>query len=342
MSHHTDGEDITRASGNAALGSATRGLTEGQLLSQRYRVGPLLASGGMGLVYAGTHVLLGMPIVIKVLRPELGESAELRARFEAESRATASLRSDHVVRILDAGRLETGLPFAILERLVGTDLRAVSRQCGPLASAVAADYALQACAGLAEAHAIGLVHRDIKPANLFLAAGGSGACRVKVLDFGISKWLRRDAPDAPPASLECAGSPAYQSPEQLTDACSVDERTDIWSLGVVLFEMLTGLSPFARASFAETCARVLFAAVPSARSVHRDLAPGLCDIVARCLQRRRSARFSSILELQTALEPFSSSRAEPSPSASALGWSDGAAYGPWTRQHGPRLLAAAS
>jgi serine/threonine protein kinase len=168
------------------------------VVSNRYRVGHLIGAGGMSLVYEAEHLLLGTRVALKVLRPELIDEREHVELFMSESRYLAVLAGEHVVRVLDAGRLETGLPFIILERLEGLDLQAMMQRCPTLPAEVAVHYARQACAGLASAHAQGIVHGDIKPANLFLASDSTGSSRIKVIDFGIARstsnppgWGRR-------------------------------------------------------------------------------------------------------------------------------------------------------
>jgi eukaryotic-like serine/threonine-protein kinase len=308
MAHIQHSEDPTLASGGPPGDAPGRGLFEGRIISLRYRVGRLIGMGGMGLVYEGTHLLLGTRVAIKILRPEWGESSEMCARFEREARVVASLRGDHVVRLFDAGRLDTGLPFLIMERLEGADLRAVAKLSGPLAPRVVADYATQVCRGLAEAHALGLVHRDIKPANLFLAAQGGCPSRIKILDFGIATLDGHGAAAEARSTAEVLGSPAYLSPEQLGNGKPVDGRADLWSLGVVMFELLTGICPFREANAAATCSRVLFDSIPSIREILPELDPRLERVIQRCLRRNPAERFASSLELEDALRSFASRR----------------------------------
>jgi serine/threonine protein kinase len=298
-------------------------LLENSIVSGQYRAGILLAAGGMGLVYAGTHLASGSPVAIKVLRPELAGDPGYLARFEHEARVTASLRGDHVVQALGAGRLEAGLPYFVMERLEGTDLSVVMQHCGPFAAHVATRYAMQAASGLEEAHEIGLVHCDVKPSNLFVAAQRTGASRLRIVDFGVSRWLELCNEPRPGGMLEL-GSPGYLAPERLLGSVGVDARTDLWSLGVVLFEMLTGRRLFASPTVAETCERVLSARIPSVLDFRPTLQVGLASIVEQCLARNPANRISSAEELRLALLPFAARALPTSESAVALG-----AYPTW-------------
>ena len=265
----------------------------------------------MGLVYEAKHLVLGTTVAIKVLRPELLEQNGRAALFLEEARCLAALSSDHVVRIHDAGRLETGLPYLVMERLSGMNLAELIQACGQLSAPVAVDYALQICAGLSEAHGIGLVHLDIKPTNLFLASRGGGPACLKILDFGIARWLDRPVTNDP---LSIAGSPLgsplYSSPEQLESRGDLDVRSDIWSLGVVLFEMLSGDCPFDQTSSGADRAEPVVP-IPSVRQLRPGLDAGLARVVETCLERDRSRRYSTITELTTALLPFASGARSP-------------------------------
>lgn len=282
---------------------------EADLQADPYRCGRRLGSGGMSLVYEVEHRELGLTVALKLLRPELCEREALVTRFLNEAMCLRALSSEHVVRLLDAGYLDTGVPFLALERLTGRDLAQVIKACRRLAAPIAVDYALDACIGLAEAHARGLIHCDIKPANLFLAVPSRGRTRIKVLDFGIAEWVLRSGQPCTDAGGpgHLMGSPSYCSPEQFAQCQSLDARTDIWSLGLVLFEMLSGVSPFAETTMAGIRAR-LQQPVPSLQDICPDIEPGLAAVVERCLQKDRTRRFASIRELSAALRPFSSER----------------------------------
>ena len=275
-------------------------------MADKYVVQRCLAYGGMGIVFEVLHRELGGRFVLKLVRPELANDEHVIERFANEARVAASLKSEHVARVVDFGVLPRGMPYLVMEHLEGEDLFAELRRSGPLELERAVDLMLEACEGLAEAHAIGLVHRDVKPENLFVARRPDGGTTLKLLDFGITK--RADADDErtltwPGANL---GSPNYMAPEQMRDSKSVDARADIWSLGVVLYELFTGEPPFRGESMTEVCAKVLTAPAPFPSERRPDLAPALEAIVLRCLEKRPEDRFADVAELASALEPFAS------------------------------------
>src|SRR5438552_2214501 len=206
---------------------------EGTVLQGKYQVGRLLGRGGMGVVVAARHLLLDTDVALKFL---LTTEPGVVERFSREARAAARLQSEHVGRVLDVGALPDGSPFMVMEYLAGEDLSQVLAR-GPLSVTDAVDYLLQACEAIAEAHALGIVHRDLKPANLFLAQRAHGRSMVKVLDFGISRG-GATASRLTLTGTGVLGSPQYMSPEQWTEARAVDARSDVWSLGVVLYEMI--------------------------------------------------------------------------------------------------------
>jgi len=279
-------------------------IAPGQVIASRYRVGPVLGEGGMGVVCAGTHVLLGTAVAIKLIHSELKHDHEAVQRFVNEARAAAALKGEHIARVFDVGVLPSGEPYLVMERLEGVSLDEHLHGRGPLAPSEAVGIALQVCEGLAEAHAAGIVHRDIKPGNLFLTWRPDGRASVKILDFGIAKQrLRSDSPALtnPGRSL---GSPYYMSPEQMLTPASVDERADVWSTGVLLFELLTKQTPFDGESVPQVCANVLAASPRRPRELRPDLPAGLEAIVLRCLQKEPARRFSSVGELAKALLPF--------------------------------------
>jgi serine/threonine-protein kinase len=259
----------------------------------------------MGVVWAGTHVLLGTPVAIKVIHSELKGDSEVVQRFINEARAAAALKGEHIARVFDVGMLESGEPYLVMEQLEGMSLDLYLAGRGPLTLTEAADIVLQVCEGLAEAHAAGLVHRDIKPANLFLARRPDEQLSVKILDFGIAKRLDATSPALtdPGKGL---GSPWYMSPEQMLTPARVDARADVWSLGVLLFELVTARLPFEGDSVPNVCAHVL-AASPLRPSDHRgDIGLELDAIVLRCLEKEPAQRFDSVSELGRALLPLSS------------------------------------
>jgi serine/threonine protein kinase len=220
----------------------TRTPEPGELLAGKYEVVRGLAEGGMGVVLEARHVRLGHRVAVKVLRPEVRSLPQVAARFEREARAAAKIRGPHSVRIMDVDVLPDGSPFMVMEMLDGHDLGRELDERGPLPIEEAVGHLLEACAGMTEAHGLGIVHRDLKPSNLFLAREGE-ALRIKVLDFGISK-VESEGDVKMTVTSSVLGTPLYMSPEQIRSAKNVDERTDIWSLGVILYELLSGRPPF--------------------------------------------------------------------------------------------------
>ncbi len=279
---------------------------EGELLGGRYLVERIFAEGGMGIVCLGRHTQLEQPVAIKFLRHALAGKPSVVERFLNEGRALAALRSEHVVRVMDVGQLESGRPYLVMEHLEGIDLGALVDREGPLSADMAVRYALQVCEPLAEAHALGIVHRDIKPENLFLWSGGPGKDIVKVLDFGLAKQFGGQRKLGMTGPQDSIGSPCYMSPEQITTPQSIDSRTDIWSLGVVLHHFLTDALPFEGSSIIEVISHVLSAAPKSLHEARSqlDFEPELEAIVARCLEKKPEARYQTMAELAEALSAY--------------------------------------
>ncbi len=287
----------------------------GEVIDGKYQIEAELGEGGMGRVLAASHLALGNAVAIKVLKSEALRLPDVPRRFMREARAAGRLRNEHVVRVTDVGVLPTGEPYMVMEMLHGIDLATMLEQ-GPLPPQAAAEYLVQACEGLAEAHAMGMVHRDIKPANLFVTRRSNGSALVKLLDFGIATAAIGDIDHKLTTTAAVIGSPSYMSPEQLRAARDVDARSDIWSLGVTLYELLSGEQPF----LAPTITALTLKIVAEPHVPLRNVPPALAAIVDRCLAKQREERFASVAELATALAPlFPNGHAHAEIVASVLG-----------------------
>jgi serine/threonine-protein kinase len=270
----------------------------------------------MGVVVAAHHLELDERVAIKFLLPEVLDHGEAVARFAREARAAVKIKSEHVAKVTDVGKLENGAPYMVMEYLDGHDLSAWLAQRGALPVEQAVEFVLQACEAIAEAHALGIVHRDLKPANLFVTRRPDGALSVKVLDFGISKMTGLSGPGSAPAMTRTSalmGSPLYMSPEQMQSSRDVDARGDIWALGVILYELISGAPPFVAETMTELVLRVVQGAAPRPLGERRpDAPPGIEQVIFRCLERDRARRYESIAELATALFPYAPPRARTS------------------------------
>src|SRR5580693_5088524 len=270
-------------------------LEPGALVAGKLRIERILGQGGMGTVAAATHVGLDQRVAIKVLKPELANQPDVVARFVREARAAAKLRSEHVCRVTDVGETEDGETYIEMELLEGQDLASLIG-IRPLAVEVAADYIVQACVAIAEAHHLGIIHRDLKPANLFVTHRLDGSALIKVLDFGIAT-----APSAEDFKITktttVMGSPGYMSPEHLRSARDVDVRSDIWALGVILYEAVSGKLPFSATSITELAVKV----VMDEPEHLADVDPRYAAIVARCLKKPPDERYQNVGDLAAEL-----------------------------------------
>jgi serine/threonine protein kinase len=297
------------ASGDGAASDATASLPRpGEVIGGKFVVERVLGVGGMGVVVAAHHSHLQQTVAIKFLRRDTARDEAAVHRFLREARAVAALQGDHVVRIMDAGRLEDGLPYLVMEYLNGTDLDQVLAQKGRLSLEECLDYLLQAMEAVAEAHAAGIVHRDLKPSNLFVSMKPDGSRFVKVLDFGISKALDltgRNEVNLTATSITL-GSPLYMSPEQVRSSKSVDARTDIWALGIIAYELLAGVQPFEAETVTGLCAKIVADEPAALRSIRPDLPATFEAVVMRCLEKNVAARYQTVRDLAAALRPFAS------------------------------------
>jgi serine/threonine-protein kinase len=273
----------------------------GDVIAGKYALGNVIGEGGMGVVYEATHTRLHQRLAIKVLRPDVPDFKLVLERFEREARATAQLRTIHAARVIDVDTMPDGLPYLVMEFLEGADLDAELRKTGPMAVEEAVDIVLQVAEAMAEAHALGIVHRDLKPSNMFVCRIG-GRRIVKVLDFGISK-IGGDGDSRITGSNAYFGTPCYTAPEQLLSAAAADVRSDVWSLGIVLFELLTGRTPFV-GSATEVIARTMAEPIPWPLELRPDLPEALARVMMRALRRDPGQRFQSMQELAETVAPF--------------------------------------
>jgi serine/threonine-protein kinase len=282
-------------------------VSRGEIVAGKYRVERVLGVGGMGVVVSARHTTLDQIVAIKFLVANRFDSREEAVgRFLAEARAAAQIESDYVCRVFDVGTLPNGIPFMVMEHLEGRDLDEEIQTRGQLDLVEAVDYVLQAADALAAAHQLGIVHRDIKPANLFLAVRPDGTRRVKVLDFGISKAGEQlDVPRVT-AGATTLGTPAYMSPEQVRASSDVDARTDIWGLGSILYELLTGQMAFVGDTMKAILDHVMNDDPCPMSALRRGVPSELEEIVMRCLERDRERRWPSAATFARALAPYGS------------------------------------
>jgi eukaryotic-like serine/threonine-protein kinase len=282
----------------------------GAVIDGKYRVDGVIAEGGMGVVVQATQMQLERLVAIKFLKPAMLSDARVVERFEREARLAAKIPSEHVVRVHDVGHHPTAGPYMVMELLYGQDLAGLL-QHGPLQVPQAVDYLLQACDALTHAHAQRIVHRDLKPENLFLAESGGKPPVLKIIDFGISKVApKRGENGAWTDTTELAvGTPVYMSPEQLEAAPDIDARSDVWSLGIILHELLTGQPPFGGDTVPQLCTAILSREPQPIAAVRADVPEALAAIVRRCLAKKPDERFASASELARALLPFGPARA---------------------------------
>jgi serine/threonine-protein kinase len=299
---------VTRLSRPSAAQKARSAIpSPGEIIAGKYAVEEVLGRGGMGVVVAARHMQLGQRVAIKFLRGDAAADGSAVARFLQEGRAAAALSNEHVTKVHDVGTLETGEPYLLMEFLSGADLGRRLRENGPMPIEEAVGAVEQACEGISEAHARGIIHRDLKPSNLFMTKRLDGTPLVKVLDFGISKVTERTS-DAPEQSLTgsgvAMGSTPYMSPEQVRSSKDVDARSDIWSLGVILYELLTGTSPFLASTTTATLAKILSERPAPIRAARPEVPVALEAVILDCFERDVMNRPQTIGQLASRLLPF--------------------------------------
>jgi serine/threonine-protein kinase len=281
----------------------------GSILAGKYRVERIIGQGGMGVVVVARHIVLDERVALKFLLPEYATHPEASTRFLREAQAAVKIKSEHVARVSDVGTLETGAPYMVMEFLEGRDLSRLLIDEGVLQVEDAVDFVIQGSEALAEAHGYGIVHRDIKPANLFLTRRPNGLPLVKVLDFGISKTTGNQV-DNLTKTTASMGSALYMSPEQMQASRGVDHRTDIYALGISLYELLAGKQPFYADTLPQLCAEIFTGTPTPIRSLRQDVPEGLANVLEKAYARDRGVRFQSVGELVVALAPYAPARSQ--------------------------------
>lgn len=287
----------------------------GVIITGKYCLERPLASGGMGSVWVARHVELGRPSAIKFISPELASSGDGRMRFDREAKAAALIQSPYVVSVQDYG-VDDDLPYIVMELMRGEDLEERLRRRRRIPLHEASALLAQIAKGLRCAHEMGIIHRDLKPRNLFIAQNDDEEV-VKILDFGIAKSVSQILATEATTTGNVMGSPLYMSPEQIRGAKDIDLRTDLWSLGVVLFQMLTATLPFHGEVVGDIIGKILADPIPVATRLAPDLPLAIDDFFARALARDRAHRFQSAREMADALADIARSSQAPRLSVSS-------------------------
>ena len=294
----------------------TGGVTVGALIGGKYRIVRLLAHGGMGVVYEAHHAVVRRRFAIKFLRRDLAERRDILTRFQREAEAAGALENENVAAAVDFGISDDGMPYIVMEYLVGESVGALLEREGCLPARRACDLVTQACRGVEAAHAAGIVHRDLKPHNLFLCRRDDGTDLVKVLDFGVAKLQAIEASNAATDTGTVLGTAAYMSPEQARGEKMVDQRGEVYALGAILYELLSQKKPHPGDSQNAILHHIATQpAVPldSVQCGPDRLAAELVDVIGQALASDPGARPQTAAALAAALAPFAGREVWPAP-----------------------------
>jgi eukaryotic-like serine/threonine-protein kinase len=277
-------------------------LLVGSTVLGKYHIDRLIGRGGMGAVFQATNASIGKRVALKFLGAETSRDADAAVRFQREAEAASLAESPHIVQIFDSGRSERGLPFLVMELLTGEDLRARLRREGRLDVEAALRIATQVLKALRQAHAAGIVHRDLKPDNVFLCRRDDEPAFVKIVDFGISKLQQGPGVDTLTHKGAVLGTAFYMSPEQAQSFADIDGRTDLFSLGAILYEMLTGEPPHSAPTYEAVLIAICTRDAPDVRGKAPEVPEKLARVIARALQRDRSERYSNAEDMLADLD----------------------------------------
>ncbi len=276
----------------------------GQVLGGRYQILRRIGVGGMGAVYEAEHTVIGRRIAVKILYGQLAQDPSVAKRFVNEAKAAAMVGHPNILECTDFGRTQDGSPFLVLELLIGRNLSDELETKGPMSVGKIVRIVRQAISALGAAHEKGIVHRDIKPDNIFLCDRPGQEPFVKVLDFGISKFATQASTSPGTAAGSALGTPYYMAPEQFRDSSSVDARADIYAIGTILYEALTGRVAFEADNLPALALKITLGEVTPIAELRPDLDPELVAVIEKTMARDRDQRFETMAELYDALEPF--------------------------------------
>jgi eukaryotic-like serine/threonine-protein kinase len=285
----------------------------GKLVSGKYRIVRLLAEGGMGVVYEAQHAVVRRRFAIKFLRADLAERRDILTRFQREAEAAGALENENVAAAIDFGISEQGAPYIVMEYLVGESLADLLAREGRLPVARAAELVVQACRGVGAAHAAGIVHRDLKPHNLFVCRRQDGTDFIKVLDFGVAKLQAADEASAATRTGTVIGTAAYMAPEQARGEKVVDNRTDVYALGAILYELLSLRRPHPGGSQNAILHHIATQPPIPLEAIEPELPGDLTDVVGYAISSDPAARPASVEALAAAIAPFARREIWPAP-----------------------------